>query len=115
VTKIRESITATRLSGSTSMSVEYFEITALGAVAMRDKTAMLTIAGTGQQFILTESAASKGQMARLQDVLSRGEKIASVTGRLEGWNGVFPVVLRELAKGPAIQTMHLMEFEIGKK
>ena len=35
--KILESLTATRLSGGTSMGVDYFEITILGAVEIRDK------------------------------------------------------------------------------
>jgi len=115
LTKIRESITATRLSGSTGMSVDYFEITALGAVALRDKTPLLTVTGTGQQFNLIESPSAKGQLQKLQAALGRGEKVTSVTGQIQGWTGVFPVVLRELAKEPPIQTLMLIDFETAKK
>jgi len=113
--KIRESIAATRLSGGTAMSVDYLEITALGAVASRDKDLVLTVAGTGQQFTLAESPSAKGQLQKLRDALGRGEKVTSVTGRVHGWSGVFPLVLRELAKAPEIQTLALIDFEAGKK
>lgn len=115
LTKIRESITATRLSGGTGMSVDYFEITALGAVEIRAKESLLTVSGTGQQFTLTESPSAKGQLQKLRDALGRGEKVTSVTGRVQGWTGGFPVVLRALANPPTIQTLQLIDFEIAKK
>ena len=34
---------------------------------------------------------------RLTDALANGKKITSVTGRVQGWSGRWPVVLRELA------------------
>lgn len=115
LTKIRESITATRLSGSTSMSVTYLEITALGAVTVRDQELLLTVSGCGQQFTLVEEPTAKGMAQKLRDALGRGEKVTGVTGRVQGWSGVFPVVLRELAKAPAIQTLSVIDFEVGKK
>lgn len=115
LTKIRESITATRLSGGTGMSVEYLEITALGAVEVRDRELLLTVSGCGQQFTLVEAPTAKGMAQKLRDALGRGEKVTGVTGRVQGWTGVFPVVLRELAKGPAIQTLALIDFEVAKK
>jgi hypothetical protein len=113
--KIRESISASRLSAGTGMSVDYFEITALGAVDLRDNEPLLTVSGTGQQFKLTESASAKGQLQKLRDALGRGEKVTSVTGRVQGWTGGFPVVLKGLADVPAIQTLQLIDFEITKK
>jgi hypothetical protein len=114
LTKIRESITATRLSGSTGMSVEYFEITALGAVEVRDKETLLTVSGTGQQFSLIESPSAKGQLQKLLDALGRGEKVTSVTGRVQGWTGVFPVVLRELANERQVQNLMVVDFVTKK-
>jgi hypothetical protein len=113
--KIRESIAATRLSGGTAMSVQYFEITALGAVEIRDKEPLLTVSGTEQKFKLIESPSAKGQLQKLRDALGRGEKVTSVTGQVQGWSGQFPVVLRALADAPAVQTLLLIEFEIAKK
>ncbi len=113
--KIRESIAASRLSGGTAMSVDYFEITALGAVEIRDKEPLLTVSGTEQQFKLIESPNAKGQVQKLRDALGRGDKVTSVTGRVQGWSGQFPAVLRALANPPATQTLLLIDFEIAKK
>jgi hypothetical protein len=113
--KIRESIAASRLSSGTAMSVDYFEITALGAVAIRDKELLLTVSGTEQQFSLIESPSAKGQLQKLRDALGRGEKVTSVTGQVHGWTGQFPAVLKALANPPAIQTLALIDFEIAKK
>jgi hypothetical protein len=113
--KIRESITATRLSGGTGMGVDYLEITALGAVEARDKELLLTVSGSGQQFTLSEDPTAKGMAQKMRDALGRGEKVTGVIGRVEGWKGTFPVVLRELAKAPAIQTLRVIDFEVEKK
>src|SRR5438477_8206280 len=69
---IRDSITATRLSGGTNMGVDYLEITAGGAVETRDKDLILKIAGTGQQFILSEAPTAKGQLEKLRAALAAG-------------------------------------------
>lgn len=113
--KIRESITATRLSGGTGMGVDYLEITALGAVQVRDKDLLLTVSGSKQQFTLVESPAAKGMAQKLRDAVGRGDKVIGVIGRVHGWNGTFPPVLRDLAKAPAIQTLYVIDFEVAKK
>jgi autonomous glycyl radical cofactor GrcA len=115
LTKIRESIAATRLSGGTDMSVDYLEITALGAVEAGDKELLLTVSGSGQQFSLVEADSAKGMAQKLRDALARGEKVTGVTGRVQGWNGRFPAVLRALATAPAIQTLQVIDFEVAKK
>src|ERR1022692_276703 len=96
--KMRESLNASRLSGGTSMRVDYLEIPATGAVVFGDKEAVLTVAGTRQEFVLNEDPSAKGSLQKLRDTLARGEKLASVTGRVQGWNGVFPGVLKALDK-----------------
>jgi hypothetical protein len=115
--KMRESITASRLSGGTNMRVDYLEITATGNVVFGDKDAVLTVAGTGQQFVLSEDPSAKGSLQKLRDSLARAEKVASVTGRVQGWNGVFPSVLKALAKTGDQSRMQLFltGFEISKK
>jgi hypothetical protein len=115
--KMRESITASRLSGGTSMKMDYLEITATGNVQLEDKLAVLTVSGTGQKFDLSEDPSAKGVLQKLRDGQTRGEKIVSVTGRVQGWSGVFPAVMKGLAKAadqPRMQ-LNLTGFEIGKK
>jgi hypothetical protein len=115
--KIRESITATRLSGGTSMSVVYLEITALGDVVLGPKDNVLNVAGTGQQFVLGEDPSAKGILEKLGEATRRGDKIASVTGRVPGWSGVFPKVLRALAASSSQGRPQLLVtgFEVAKK
>ena len=115
IDKIRESINATRLSGGTGMKVDYFEITALGDVTFGPGEPMLKVSGTEQQFILGEDPTAKGSLQKLRDAVQRGDKIASVSGRLPGWNGVFPAVLRALAKDQSPPRLLLTGFEVSKK
>jgi len=115
LTKIHESLTATRLSGGTSMSVDYLEITARGAVESRDKELLLTVSRSGQQFTLVEAPTAIGVAQKLRDAVARGEKVTGVTGRVQGWTGRFPEVLRQLSKAPAIQTLHVIDFEVAAK
>src|SRR5262245_51534420 len=102
--KLHESLRATRLGGRTRSGVNYFEITAEGEVAVVGKEALLKVSGTGQQFALGEDpkakpkAGTKTPYQRLRDALAKGEKVTSVTGRVDGWSGVWPTVLSELAK-----------------
>jgi hypothetical protein len=116
--QIHESITATRLSGGTNMSVDYLEITARGAVTAGDKQLLLKVSGTGQEFVLGEDASAKGALQRLRQALSRGEKVTTITGRVQGWNGRFPVVLKAMGNAQGSNgRMHLAvtAFAVGKK
>jgi hypothetical protein len=104
--QIRESIKATRLYGKTQMQVTYLEVTATGEVTRAQKETMLRVKGTGQEFMLAEDAnaapgGGKTALQRLREALGRGEKVLSITGRVEGWSGRFPDVLRALEAQPA--------------
>jgi hypothetical protein len=102
--KMMESITATRLSGGTNMSMDYLEITATGEVALDAKTVLLKVSGTAQQFVLKDApgkGGGKSPLERLRADVASGAKVIRVTGRVEGWSGRFPVVLSALAKRPA--------------
>jgi hypothetical protein len=102
--KMAESIRATRLSGGTSMSMDFLEVTATGTVVNGDKTTLFQVSGVPQKFILKD-ATIKGNgptsLEQLREALASGAKVVSVTGRVEGWTGKFPDVLRSLAKQPA--------------
>ena len=117
--KMEESIRATRLSAGTSMGVDYLEITAIGDVTIDGKTAMFKVSGTLEQFSLKDAGAKDGAtktLERLREALAAGGKVESVTGRIEGWKGTFPVVLRAMAKMPADATPELTvtDFEMKK-
>jgi hypothetical protein len=104
--KLRESIQATRLGKRTRSGVNYFDITAEGKVVVGKET-RLQVSGTGQQFTLGEDpktkpkAGMKTPYQRLREALARGEKIARVSGRVQGWSGVWPKVLGDLAERAA--------------
>jgi hypothetical protein len=115
-----ESITATRLSGGTSMSMNWLEITATGAVVLDDKTVLLKVSGTTQQFLLKEvdpKGGAKSALQRLRAAVDSGAKVVSVTGRVDGWSGRFPLVLRALAKRPPDEPVVLFvtDFETTQK
>ncbi|MCI0377123.1 MAG: hypothetical protein L0215_05935 [Gemmataceae bacterium] len=114
--KLHESITATRLSGGTNMGVDYLEITARGDVSMRDKGELhFKVAHSGQTFVLGEDPETKA-LTRLRAHLDKGAKVAGVTGRVQGWSGRFPDVLKALA-GDSGQSLTLLvtDFEINGK
>src|SRR5262245_35087035 len=97
--KLRESIAATRLSGGTNMSVDWLEVTAQGELTAKGDGLALKVSGTAHEFVLKEDAGAKGVLARLREALTGGTPAVSVTGRVEGWNGRFPVVLKALTPG----------------
>src|SRR5262249_48961551 len=84
--KMVESITATRLSGGTNMSMDYLEITATGEAALDAKTVLLKVSGTTQQFVLKEAPEFKNKggtatpLLRLETALASGAKVVRVTG-----------------------------------
>src|SRR5436305_15211839 len=118
--KMQDSITATRLSGNTSMSVEFLEITATGTAVLDGATVVFQVSGSPQKFVLKEAPSKDGAptpLRRLREALSGGAKVVSVTGRVDGWNGRFPVVLRALNEQPPETPTGLtvLEFETSKK
>ena len=112
-----ESITATRLSGGTSMGMDYLEITARGEVIKRDKELVVKVSGTGQELVLSEESTAKGELQRLREAVARGDKVSTVTGRVPGWSGRFPVALAAWAKAPDVQKRKLavVDFKVEKK
>jgi len=115
--KIAESIAATRLSGGTNMRMDYLEITAKGAVIEQGKELVLKMSGTGQEWVLIEEPTAKGGLDRLREAVVRGDKVSTVTCRVPGWNGRFPVVLAAWAKAPDAQRRKLavVDFKVEKK
>ena len=110
--KIRESITATRLSGGTNMSVDYLEITATGQIQAGEKEVLLK-GKDGPVFVLLDGPKAKDIVQKLR---AAGDKVTSVTGQVQGWNGRFPVMLQALAKTSGQERLQLLVtgFETAK-
>src|SRR5437870_3280518 len=70
--KVRESIAATRLSGGTSMSVQWLEVTARGDVIADGSELRLKVSGNGHEFVLREDPEAKAMLGRLREALARG-------------------------------------------
>jgi hypothetical protein len=109
----------TRLGKSTRSGVNYLDVTASGEIVAGEKETVLKINGTKQQFVLSDDpnakppADKKTAFQRLQEALKKGEKIATVTGRVQGWKGVWPAVLKELAKADKT-VLVVTDFEVAK-
>ncbi len=126
--KLQESIQATRLSGKTRSAVNYLEITAPGEVVVSEKDSLLQVTGTAQQFALGDDPnvkpkeGAKTPFQRLREALSGGANVVSVTGRVQGWSGPWPVVLRALAaerarpdESGARPTLTVTDFQLAKE
>jgi hypothetical protein len=120
---LSQSLSKTRLGKGTSSGVNYLEITATGEALRKDKDVLFKVSGSAEQFRLGEDPKAKPKEGvkpayeRLQEALASGAKITSVTGRVAGWNGKWPAVLKELSAVPADKEMVLLvtEFEMMKK
>jgi len=100
--KIHQSLKTTRLGGGTRSEVTFLEITATGEVMANGKEAQLKVAGTEQTFALAAAPVAAGEEGKrtpfelLQEAVTQGKKVKSVTGRVDGWKGVWPQVLKEV-------------------
>jgi hypothetical protein len=126
--KLRADIQETRLGKRTNSRVTYLEITATGKVAEAGKELQLTVGGTKQQFLLGEDPKAKPKegektpLGRLREAVAKGKKVVSVTGRVQGWSGVWPAVLKELAAEEAKEpskrkptVLHVTDFEVARE
>jgi hypothetical protein len=103
---LHASLKDTRLSGKTRSAVISFDVTAKGEVTVSGKETLLKVSGPGQQFALAEdpkAKPSKGAPSpyqRLRAALAKGARVTGVTGRVQGWSGPWPEVLRAPPGGP---------------
>jgi hypothetical protein len=100
--KLHESIWATRLSGSTSSGLVSLEVTAVGEIVASERAIVLKVAGADAYFELGENPDGEGRatFGQLKAALDRADRVVSVTGRLDGWAGRWPEVLRKLPPKP---------------
>lgn len=113
--QMHESISATRLSGGTDMRMDYLEITVRGEVLERGKDLVLKVSGTGQELLLGEDVDIKAGLEKLRKTLADGAKVTTVTGRVQGWFGLFPEVMRAWGKTLGKErTLGVTRFEVNK-
>ena len=113
--KLHESVWATRLSGGTSSGLVSLEVTAAGTLVVGDKETTLQVAAEEPEFVLAQNqeADFKNAFNELRNALERGEKVTSVSGRLDGWAGRWPQVLKNLPPKP--RRILVTRFEVAKK
>ena len=112
--KLHESIWATRLSAGTSSGLVSLEGTAVGAVVVGEQEMILKVDGSTAQFVLAKNPDKQHEASldQLRAALGRGEKVVSVTGRVEGWSGLWPKMLKTLPAKP--RRILVTEFEMAK-
>ena len=100
--KLHESVWATRLSGGTSSGLVSLEVTVAGTIVVGDKETTLKVVDAEPEFVLVQNpeADFKNAFNELRAALERGEKVTSVSGRLDGWSGRWPEMLKKLPAKP---------------
>ena len=114
--KLHESVWATRLGDGTGMTLRWLDVTVRGQVQFGVQ-AQLKVTGSDQFFLLgaeTEGGTREEKEAyqRLKDALERGEKVLSVTGRVEGWKGNLTQFSKLLPPKP--RTFLVKDFQTAK-
>lgn len=95
--KLHESVWGTRLSGGTRSGLVRLDVRVVGKIQIDDNKMSLDVRGADARFILIDelkSDAEETAFQKLRDAVRRGEKIASMTGRVDGWAGRWPTVLK---------------------
>jgi len=115
--KLHESIWATRLSGGTRSGCVRLDVTAVGKVKIVGGKTILHVAGSDRTFLLAEDPKSKKRNSspfrKLRAAVADGNMEVSVTGRVDGWHGRWPAMLRKKEKKP--RTILVTSFEIHSK
>ena len=116
--KLHESVWATRLSGGTRSGLVRLQVAAVGNAVRGGKTTVLNVAGSKRRFLLAENPelktknGGKTPFQKMREALARGEDVVRVTGRVDGWNGRWPAMLRKKIQKP--YTILVSSFEIKR-
>ena len=89
-------------------------MTVAGTIVVADKEATLKVTGAEPEFVLAQNpeADFKNAFDELKAALERGEKVTSVSGRLDGWSGRWPEMLKKLPAKP--RRILVTRFEVIK-
>jgi hypothetical protein len=116
--KLHESIWATRLGDNTGMALKWMEVTTHGEVAVVDKQSVLKVHDSAEYFVLKENPKTQSKPGektafhKLLEALERGDKVVSVTGTLEGWQGNLTQFTKKSPAKP--RAILVQDFQIGK-
>ena len=112
--KLHESVWATRLSGGTSSGLVSLEVTVSGTMVVGEKEMTLKVADAEPEFVLAQNpeADFKDAFNDLRAALARGDNITSVSGRLDGWTGRWPEMLKKLPAKP--RRILVTRFDVAK-
>jgi hypothetical protein len=118
LSKLHESIWATRLSGGTRSGVVSLEVTAVGVVAPEEGKTVLKVTGSEKRFVLENDPGIKlddGQRSPLEQLRSTEDasQTVRVTGTVVGWKGRWPAVLNKPPADPA--TIRVTHVEVIKE
>ena len=104
--KLHESVWASRLSGGTRSGLLRLDVTLKGKIVVDGKTLTIEISGSNRKFLLVANPEfkpgnnGKTPLQNLRASLGSGNRMLRVTGRVEGWQGRWPVVLSKLPIKP---------------
>ena len=82
------------------------DVTAVGQVVAEGEDTILRVTGSKEHFVLADDPKAKpkdGRKTVYQKMLAAtasGRTVRSVTGRLDGWTGLWPKVLRKRPPKP---------------
>lgn len=116
--KLHESAWATRLSGGTRSGLLRLDVTLVGKIAVNGKTLTMTIPGSDGTFRLVADPEvkigkdGKTPLQGLRESLQRGDVDVRVTGRVAGWQGRWPTVLRTMPAKP--RTIQVTSFQASQ-
>ena len=104
--QIHESVWATRLSGGTRSALVSLDVTVIGSVTYENGTAKLLEPTTRKAFLLSSerTAEATARLRKLHSSVENGERLLTVSGRLEGWKGHWPKFLNK----PPPKTLRLI-------
>src|SRR5262249_39284615 len=101
--------------------IDHLDITAIGEVDVSGDQVILKVKGTTQQFTLGEDPkldkkAIVKDLQQLRQALANGVRVTSITGRVQGWNGRFPDVMKALpgASSKTGRVLIVLDFETAK-
>ena len=97
--KLHESIRASRLSDGTRSGLVSLEVTAIGAVVVNQEQMVLEVAGSDAHFVLGKDPENEGPDV-FAELLAAAPHVVRVTGRLDGWVGRWPHMLRKRPAKP---------------
>ncbi len=73
---------------------------------VNESETVLNVTGSDHHFVLSGNSetptreGTKTTFRKLRESMKRGGKVVSVTGRVEGWSGGWPTILRQLPAKP---------------